>query len=978
MQLSQINHSLNYSAETHATCVNRGSLIKHNRTIPYIMKCSKCGSEIPVSATFCLKCGQPVNINSGSENKSINKAATLQPSAPRMSMPKPGAPRPPMPGPATPKPTMPKPGVPRPPIPGPESPKPTMPKPGAPRPPMPKPGAPNTDTKGVFTNAVRAAANVITGGALNRQIEREHNQALNQQSRQAQGEIQEARQAQIQAERARIQAERDASRAADRRSMELVEGIEVVRGRAIWNIQPGEIARRIKESELEEVEKLKGIIVQEGCSALIFANGELVTSLTSGAYLFYKSVEEEQAALQKAVEEAEKQMEESERKRLAERRRAQPTFRELGIVGELGRAVSWVGRLIFGEKKKDEKIKKRQLDYARILSRLTQPPVLSVYIVSDRHIPLTFGGKIDNDGNIKFEPYTIPVGIQNVEIGVSLELRVSDVHQLAANYLADRARLTTTDVYKILSPSIENLLRSHLRNLTYESTGLSSTITEQLKEEIRKTADRFLHGLRCSEVLSITDNNTDFERFRNVERQLYNTEREIDFMQRTGEFRNRLEVEANAQQIQSARNAEELRFSMQQLNKDQLLHDNELEEFIELTESQRRIRQATTAEEEQSAIDELKKSRLIKQDEIEALEDALFHKKIPRQEITEIMRIQSQQKIDESSLKAEWALADMRTDHDWERQDLERRRNWGIEDETREREWIAEQREYDRLMGRRKSEDDYNFEQLMRKRQIEREDRIEARSWKIEDEDRQFERQRINREDEDRMENNRHLRNIEKLQTMAQMQAQMDAQKYQHEENVAGIRANEQMNRDNLFANMSSEQIRAAQLSHLSEEAQVTMAHTYSSEKEMDTLRAATADKEAMMQQMLRMQQDNNAAQMNAMMQMAGMIKDTATGVSGAFQSTQQQHIDNLQAQHAHEQARNEHLQDTAIDNISKVSTAAASNINAFNGGTKTSTEKAMTPSQDLIEYQCYNCGHTIKIAYGTEACPDCGAPFQW
>ena len=75
-------------------------------------------------------------------------------------------------------------------------------------------------------------------------------------------EIQDARQAQQAAERAQIRAERDAERAADRRSMELVDGVDVVRGRAIWNIQPGEVARRIKESELEEVEKLKGISVQ--------------------------------------------------------------------------------------------------------------------------------------------------------------------------------------------------------------------------------------------------------------------------------------------------------------------------------------------------------------------------------------------------------------------------------------------------------------------------------------------------------------------------------------------------------------------------------------------------------------------------------------------------------------------------------------------------------------------------------------------
>ena len=134
------------------------------------------------------------------------------------------------------------------------------------------------------------------------------------------------------------------------------------------------------------------------------------------------------------------------------------------------------------------------------------------------------------------------------------------------------------------------------------------------------------------------------------------------------------------------------------------------------------------------------------------------------------------------------------------------------------------------------------------------------------------------------------------------------------------------------------------------------------------------------MQQMLRMHQDSTAAQMNAMMQMAGMIKDTATGVSGSFQSAQQRQMDALEAQRAHEQARNEHLQDTAIDNISKVSTAAAANINAFNGGIHSQQPQsapAIAPT-DLIECQCYNCGHNIRIAYGAQACPDCGAPFQW
>lgn len=936
------------------------------------MNCIKCGSPLPPVASFCMKCGQPVD--QAPKNKSAAGSGQHISDTPHHFMPKPG-----MPSPTVPRSVIPQPGLPvsatsRPAMPKPDISSPVTVRPGIPQPRMSRPAIPTSGpvqpAKGTFTNAVESLDNALASGVPNGQ---------HQQTRNVQYKIPDHRDIQIQMAAEQVRSERNTERATDRRSMEFVDGIEIVRGRAIWNIQPGEVARRIKESELEEIEKLKGIIVQEGCSALIFVNGEFVTSLSSGAYLFFKSEQEEQAALKQAIEDAEKQMAEDERMRLDAQRITQPTFRELGIVGEMGRAVNWIGRLIFGQKKKDDNVKKRQLDYARILARLTQAPIMSVYLVSNRHIPLTFGGSINTEGNVDFMPYTIPVGIHNVEIGVSLEVCVSDIQRLAVNYLSDRSHLTTTDIYNILSSTIETLLKSELRNASYETAGLGTEVTERLKERIRQAIDQRLHGLRCATVHSITDNNADFERFRNVERQLYNTEREIDFMQRTGEFRNRMEIEANNQQLISARNAEDLRHSMQKLNRDALLHDNELEEFVELMESQRRIRQATTAEEEQTALDTLKKSRLVKQDEIEELQDALAHKKIPREEITQLMRIQSQQKVDETRMKAEWALGDMITNHEWEREDLERRRNWGIEDEVREREWTFEQLEYDRAMGRRKSEDDYDFEQMMRHRHIEREDRMEARNWQIENENRQFERERITRDDEDRMEGNRHQRNIEKLQAMAQMQSLIDAQKYKHEENVASIHANEQMNRDNLFAGMSAEQIRAAQLSHLSEDAQLAMANSYSSEKEMETLRSASADKEAMMQEMLRMQQENTAAQMNAMMQMAGMIKDTAAGVSGAFQSAQQQRIDNLQAQHAHEQARNEHLQDIAINNLSKVSTAAASNINAFNGGIPNGPSPTrQTTVAEIIECQCYNCGHTIKIATGTPSCPDCGAPFQW
>ena len=153
------------------------------------------------------------------------------------------------------------------------------------------------------------------------------------------------------------------------------------------------------------------------------------------------------------------------------------------------------------------------------------------------------------------------------------------------------------------------------------------------------------------------------------------------------------------------------------------------------------------------------------------------------------------------------------------------------------------------------------------------------------------------------------------------------------------------------------------------------------------------------MQQMLQMQQQNSNAQMEAMMKMAGMIKDTATGISGAQQSQQQQRINQLEEENRRQQERIDHNQDVAMNNISQVSTAAANNLNAFNGGLGGNTAGSQAapqqqvpqqevpqqevpqqevPQQELIECQCYNCGHTIHIAPGTPNCPDCGAPFQW
>ena len=84
---------------------------------------------------------------------------------------------------------------------------------------------------------------------------------------------------------------------------DVIDDVDVVRGKAIWNIQPGQIARRISESEFAEIEKLKGVIIQEGCTAVVYVDGEQVGLLSGGAYTLPKRTAEQNKEDRKKAEE---------------------------------------------------------------------------------------------------------------------------------------------------------------------------------------------------------------------------------------------------------------------------------------------------------------------------------------------------------------------------------------------------------------------------------------------------------------------------------------------------------------------------------------------------------------------------------------------------------------------------------------------------------------------------------------------------
>ena len=627
-------------------------------------------------------------------------------------------------------------------------------------------------------------------------------------------------------------------------------------------------------------------------------------------------------------------------------------------MGEIKRGFNWVGRLIFGEKKNEnkEKVQKRKLDYARILARLTQAPIMSVYLVSDRYIPMTFGGQVGSDGGIQFTPYTIPTRIFDVQVGVSLQLKVSDIHGVAANYLADSRSLTTNMLHQMLTGSIENLLRQALRNVDYQQTGLPMEVIATLKAQIQQLINQQLHGIECAQVLQITDSNAEFERFRSVERELYCTEKELDYLQRTGEFRNRLAIETNKQTIDKATTDEELRYALMQINKDGLIHDDEMEAFTLMLNAQKRLREAKSQEEEYEALIDLKKSRLVKDEDLAVLQDALAQNKIQRESVTEIMRIQHQQSIDDARLEAEWAIGDKKQDHDWEREDLQRRRNWGIEDEQRERDWMHEEQEYNRNFTRRQQLDEYDWQKKIREEDYDwqNEERRRESDWQQRQRDEQmhqqqqqfdFQMQRQSKFDDiDILERKGNIA-MRNMQAMKEQELQQLREQNRSAESLHSMDVQAQMNRDNMEAQMSAEAIAAKQISQMDAVAQAEFAKAMGSGKENELLQKQQAEQAALYQQMLQMQQNQGDQTQKMMMQMAQMMQQGMMGAAGANMANQQamfQQQQQFQQQRFEDQQQraNEYKQDAyrqqdrmdsqnqvAMGSMAQINTAAAGNL---------------------------------------------------
>lgn len=727
----------------------------------------------------------------------------------------------------------------------------------------------------------------------------------------------------------------------------VADNLDVVRGKAVWSIGPGQLARRVSETEFAQLDNLRGVVIQEGVTAVISVDGQMMGMLSGGYYEFASKTVKE-----KAEAKADKEIQEDKE-----------TEGILEKAGNIGRRV-W--RFLTGQrgKEKAEERKRRKERVKKNIQKITANSTVNVTLISNRVFELLFGSTIDQQGNADFIPMTIKTKVVNLEMGVSLQMQITNINEFLVNYLSDKKSISVTDVQRSVQSTIENLLGRVLRNLDYQADGLPEELVNVISSQIKKTVNERVHGMEVVQMLDITDQSADFERFRSVEHELFASEHELGFLQRTGEFRNRLAIETNAQTVQEAKNEEDLRYALSNINRDGLLHDDEMEAFIELLNSQKRLREAKTEEQEYEALQDLRKCRLVKDDDVDVLENMLQNKQMERSEATELLRLRVLRTTEEARMKAENALSDLaqqhlqasersQAQHQVEMTDLELQAQRKVDEYSREQ----QQRDYE--LERQQREDEISM--IQRQAEFERQQR---KADKFDDVDILERKAAIARA------------NMEKMQ--------------EHERQLEEMKKQTEELRIKTEAGMTQEQIAAAHMKDmagLDAAAQAEMAKMMGSgkEKEAEMLRQQQEREREMYEKMMQMMQQNQQGQQQtAQMTQEQMLKMMQTMMSGMSQmgqnvaAQQQQRYDDMRQMKEeyrddarHQQSRIDHTQDSALAYTASVTESRQDNDTKVTINTNAPLGSGPAPTPVF----CPSCGG--KATTADAVCPHCGEPLD-
>jgi len=476
--------------------------------------------------------------------------------------------------------------------------------------------------------------------------------------------------------------------------------LDTVKQKIFWNIRKGEVACRVNESEFVRYDSAQGLIVNDGTTACIKANGKVLAEIHGGIYDF---------------------VDPDELKRLIESRTG-------GAAGALAGGGRFLVNALLGRRvkdkfdKSDEPERQRSLD--AVIESMKRHEAFSLVLKLDKSFSLVFGSGTAEE-MAEFRPMTVRTKLLDLQMGVRAIFRIGDFDRFAEYFLTDERVATTRKIAEKLQPAIQNAVQAVMQDREVEGTSIPADVVEQIAAKIVASGDRF-YGLVLERVAEVAASNEDLERLRGLSRELYLSEQELDFLRRTNDFRNRLATETNGQAIADARNDLQLYEGLQEVNKDRLLADDELDKFYTVLSREKRIRDAQSDDEVEAALSDIEKTGLLREEDVENLRIDIAERRYQRGQMIKLMQLKDQIEFERARTAGEGRIAveKMRQGLELQELTLEQRRR---EDEysdarrAREREQLRADRETEMELDN--AEMDAQIERLRKVKEINREDK---------------------------------------------------------------------------------------------------------------------------------------------------------------------------------------------------------------------------------------------------------------
>ena len=670
------------------------------------------------------------------------------------------------------------------------------------------------------------------------------------------------------------------------------------------------------------------------------------------------------------------------------------------------RLVDGIYRFFSGHKREESTSQReeRRRRVQQIMAKLKKDTMIDVYLKSDRIFPAIFGKQYLSDSPDGYQPYIIQSRHLDLQVGVSMQMQIGDFKDFIANYLAGRKSVTIADVVKSVDNSVYSILKFRLREVEVSERGLDEITFNTIKDHLKQNLPNLLHGVIVIDVLDIATTNEQLARFRQVEEQLYCSEREYDFLQRTNEFRNRIASEENDQKIREARSEQELRVRLDEVNKDNLLHTDEMEQFVSLLMSQKVIREASNKADLDKAMLEIQRNRLISQEEFDIFENDLKNRYFDREQVSEQLRARSLmatalQKIELDKTFAVTAIkaADEVSDAQWEATRKQKGREaegWDLDAIIYGRKYILEKQQLVDEVEKRRLQNDANAETIKGQQQQNDFERGEIlKTHDVSEKIKEDEYQRQLREKEDALKRLQQMldmeqnvadretrRKLEEERATAELELNKLKEEHAFQLSKANIDADVKKTEIEAESKMSADQLLGKNIAQMDAAAQAKFAESFSHLNEFELTKMNAAEQAKLYQQMIDMAKDNganiqkissdNAAQQMEMMKqvlatMAQMSASQTLGQQGLVNSMVGaiQGVANGKIQDA-ESLKNEykeekHHAEARLDETQKQSLNATTRV------------KVSENMPNMVG------GTSVNVRIGATTCPVCGQQIE-